>query len=190
MVHVMPSPGLSALLDIYARTRQELRLADPRFRVEHAHAMAPEIIGAYASARVIASVQPPLLAKFDELRSKYPYPWTAIRQAGLTVAFGTDSILSSGLVTAMQAIQLALHRSDADGRHITLDEALTFYTRDAAFARFTETRTGSLEPGKLADFVVFDSDLHALPKDELHKARPVLTVVNGAIRYSRPAVAR
>ena len=42
---------------------------------------------------------------------------------------------------------------------ISVEQALTAYTRNAAFASFDEKIKGTLEPGKLADFVVLSDDI-------------------------------
>ena len=41
---------------------------------------------------------------------------------------------------------------------ISVEEALTAYTKNAAYASFDENIKGTLEKGKLADFVVFSQD--------------------------------
>jgi predicted amidohydrolase YtcJ len=176
MVHVAPEPGLSGLLDIYERISREQKLSDARFRVEHAHALSADVIARFARMGVIASVQPPLLARFDAPGRVFVYPWGALRAAGVRMAFGTDSVASSGsVVSPLAAMQMALERPVG----LSLDEALKAYTIHAAYAGFAEKQTGSLEPGKLADFVVFDREL----KPDLRNARVRLTVAGGRVQY-------
>jgi predicted amidohydrolase YtcJ len=183
MVHVTEQPGLPALLDTYARVGREQNTADQRFRVEHAHTMPPEIIRKFVDAGVIASVQPPLLQKFDTKEARYAYPWKAVMDAGITIAFGTDSIATTSLITPVQSIRLARQRPGPDGAVLSLEEALRFYTRDAAYAGFEEREKGTLEAGKLADFVVFNCDLFANGGAWSSEPEVVLTVAGGEVKY-------
>jgi predicted amidohydrolase YtcJ len=73
---------------------------------------------------------------------------------------------------------------------LTIEEAVIAYTRTAAEAEFQEQRKGTLEPGKLADFVALSQDIFSLPKDHpetILGTFPVLTVVGGKTVYSRSA---
>ncbi len=58
------------------------------------------------------------------------------------------------------------------------------YTIDAAYAAFDEDRLGTLEVGKLADFVIVDRDLTAIPPEQIREATVVTTVVGGRIVFS------
>ena len=53
----------------------------------------------------------------------------------------------------------------------------------AAFAAFEETRKGSLEAGKLADFIMLSADVMTMPADNIWKARVTMTVVGGNVVY-------
>ena len=60
-------------------------------------------------------------------------------------------------------------------------EALRTFTLDAAYAAHAETRTGSLEPGKLADLILLSHDVMTVPAREILTTRVLLTVVGGKI---------
>ena len=62
---------------------------------------------------------------------------------------------------------------------ITVEAALLHYTRDAAYASFEESRTGTITAGKYADFVVLSEDILTLPHARLLDARVQLTVLRG-----------
>ena len=63
------------------------------------------------------------------------------------------------------------------------EEALRSLTLWPAFAAFEEGRRGSIEPGKLADFTVLDTDLMTVPVADILTARVLMTVVGGEIVY-------
>ena len=65
---------------------------------------------------------------------------------------------------------------------MTLDEALRAYTREGAYAEFSEDEKGALVAGRLADMVVFDQDLFQLATAVLHSAKVRMTVGGGQIR--------
>jgi predicted amidohydrolase YtcJ len=68
---------------------------------------------------------------------------------------------------------------------ITLDEALRAYTATNAYAVFAEGRRGVLRPGMLADLVVLDRDLSAIPPEQIRDAQVRATVVGGKVVYER-----
>ena len=62
---------------------------------------------------------------------------------------------------------------------ISREKAIQLYTSDAAKLIGEEDLIGTLEEGKLADFVAYDEDPFTCPVDSLPTLSPVLTVVNG-----------
>jgi predicted amidohydrolase YtcJ len=70
---------------------------------------------------------------------------------------------------------------------ITREEALRMWTIDGAFNGFDEKTKGSIEPGKLADMVVIDTDFLTCPVDEIRNIEPVRTVVDGKVVYDSPS---
>lgn len=54
----------------------------------------------------------------------------------------------------------------------------------SAYAGFAEKSTGSLEPGKCADMVVWNYDLFGLKGNEVRNLQTVMTIVNGQVLYS------
>jgi predicted amidohydrolase YtcJ len=64
---------------------------------------------------------------------------------------------------------------------ITVKEALTAYTINAAYASFDEERKGTLEPGKLADFVILDQDIFTVHPESISDVKVVMTVVGGRV---------
>ena len=68
--------------------------------------------------------------------------------------------------------------------------ALRSYTINNAWAEGEEANKGSLVPGKLADFVIIDRDLFAIPPTQLKEAKVLLTVVGGKIVYAQSPFTR
>lgn len=115
-------------------------------------------------------------------------------------------LIDHGLRTTMEldqqtfysflALQVAVTRKDTNGKvwgpqqRIHRNEALYMYTRWSSEYVLREDRLGSIEPRKLADFVVLDRDYLTIPEEEIGRIDPVLTVVGGEIAYSQPAFAQ
>jgi predicted amidohydrolase YtcJ len=68
---------------------------------------------------------------------------------------------------------------------ITREAALIAHTRSNAYLLFKEKDLGSLEPEKLADFLVLDRDYLTVPEDEIRNLHPVLTVVGGKVVFEQ-----
>ena len=89
-------------------------------------------------------------------------------------------------------IYAACTRHTLEGKHpegwnpsekISVEEALRAYTINAAFASFEEDLKGSLEPGKLADFVVLDNNLFSIKPSEIKDVRVLRTYLGGELIY-------
>ena len=123
----------------------------------------------------------------------------SVLKAGGRLAFGTDWPASGWVATyrPLDAIQVALTRKilpqygkqevlpvmPSENERITLDQALKAYTLDAAYVLDLEQRIGSLQPGKLADIVVLEKDLHQMAPSEISTTKVKLTMMNGQITY-------
>ena len=83
-------------------------------------------------------------------------------------------------------------RKTRDGRmlgpqeKISREEALRIATYNNAFATWEETVKGSIEPGKLADFLVLSGDFMTIPEDEIRKLHPLATYVGGRKVFEAP----
>ena len=70
-------------------------------------------------------------------------------------------------------------------QRLTRAEALKGMTKDPAYASFNEEHLGSLVPGKLADFVVLDTDIMTVPFSEILSTKVVATVIDGRPVYGK-----
>ena len=113
-------------------------------------------------------------------------PLQTIKQKGIPF-----HIEGSGPSSPMRKIHQAVTRLDRDGRVIAADQAID---RETAFlaltrwgARFIgEKEFGSIQPGMLADLVVFDGNLLDVPIEKLPDLIPVLTMVGGQVAFESP----
>lgn len=91
-------------------------------------------------------------------------------------------------------IQRAVTRIDTSGQVVAKDQALDRASALLALTRWAarfigaESDLGSIEAGKLADLVVLDGDLMAIPVTEIETLKPVLTLVGGRIAWESPAL--
>jgi predicted amidohydrolase YtcJ len=129
------------------------------------------------------------------------YAWRKLLDAKARIAFGTDFAVEpldpvEGLYSAITRQSREKPGTPAAGwlpsQRVSMEEALSLYTASSAYAEFQEEEKGTLEPGKLADLVVWDRDLLTVPPEQILQAKPALTVVGGRAVYdsgadSRPA---
>jgi predicted amidohydrolase YtcJ len=121
---------------------------------------------------------------------------TILKAGGKVVGEFDDRRIHRKEGGAFAHVKYAVTRKDSQGRvwgaNQAVDKvtALKMFTRWAAEYVLREKTLGSLEPGKLADFVVIDRDYMAVPDEELNKINVLMTVVGGKTVYIDPAVAK
>ena len=200
VIHAIGDRAINFLLDTYERVDRENGGRNRRFRIEHSQHIAPGDIKRYAELKVIASMQPyhaiddgRWAEKYIGLdRMKTSYAYRSLIDSGATVAFGSDWFVAPA--TPLEGIYAAVTRRTLDGKNpdgwipeqkITVEEALKGYTINAAYASFEEDIKGTLEPGKLADFVVLDRDITAIDPVEIWDMKVRQTWVGGKKVFDR-----
>jgi predicted amidohydrolase YtcJ len=199
MVHAIGDRAIRSLLNIYSDVARAHEDRDRRFRIEHAQHIHPDDIVRFAAQDVIASMQP--YHAIDDgrwaervigyERSRTTYAFRSLIDSGAHVTFGSDWTVAPA--DPIEGIYAAVTRRTLDGANpdgwipgqkITVEEALSAYTREAAYASFEEEIKGTLRPGMLADFVLLDRDLTEIPASDIRKARVLKTIVGGRVVYS------
>src|SRR5256886_11448699 len=81
-----------------------------------------------------------------------------------------------------EGIWSAVARPGLDNKErLTVGEALTAYTKNPAYASFSEQFRGTLTPGKVADIVVLDRDPYEVSIKCLREIRVVRTIIGGKV---------
>jgi len=68
---------------------------------------------------------------------------------------------------------------------ITVVDAIRAYGVNGAYLEGTEESKGTIEPGKLADMVVLDTDILASAHSGILDAKVMVTIVGGEVVYTR-----
>ncbi|HET7459334.1 MAG TPA: amidohydrolase [Gemmatimonadaceae bacterium] len=199
IVHAIGDRAIRTQLDIYERVERENGpRPDRRFRIEHAQHIAPADLPRFAALGVVASMQPYHAiddgrwadAVIGAERARTTYAFRSLRDAGARLAFGSDWFVAPP--TPLEGIYAAVTRRTLDGAHpggwvpeqkIGVEDALRAYTAGGAYAGFAERETGTIERGKLADFVLIDRDITSIPPETIRDARVTMTVVGGRVVF-------
>jgi predicted amidohydrolase YtcJ len=173
---------------------------DARFALEHAQVFIPEDIPRLKELGIVAAMQPLHAtedmnfaeARMGSERLKYAYIWSDLIDLGVPVPTGTDYSVSP--YNPFYTLHAAVTRQDRDNnppggwipeQAMTREEALRAATIESAYAMFAEDIMGSIEVGKLADFVVIPVDYMTVPAEDLWKIKPDMTVIGGEVVYAK-----
>ena len=199
-VHAIGDAGISQVLDLFDDVVRANGDRDRRLRIEHAQHIAPKDFDRFAALKVIASVQPYHAIedgrwaerRIGAERIKTTYAFRTLLDKGVRLAFGTDWPVAP--LNPLLSVYAAATRATLDGRNpggwvpeqkIAVADAVTAYTRGAAFAEFQERDKGTIARGKLADLVILTDDILAIAPDRIKEVRVITTVVGGNVIYQR-----
>jgi predicted amidohydrolase YtcJ len=202
--HAIGDRAVRLALDAYQNAAEVNKTKDARPRIEHIETISVQDIDRFGKLGVVASMQP-LHSYPDEdtlsiwarnigpERATRPWVWGSIEQKGGVLAFGSDWPVVT--LNPWRGVQTAVTRQTEEGepvggfvpqQRLSLEDSIRAYTLGAAFAGRREKTEGSLEPGKLADFMVLDRDLFKIEPSEIGKTEVLLTVVGGKVVYESP----
>ena len=193
-IHANGDIAIDRVLNAYERVLKHWHGENPRFRIEHCSLMNPSLLQRIKDARVIP-------APFYTYAYYHGNKWLEYGDETMQSMFAHRSFLDYGIPVApasdfapgpfepMMAIQSMVTRKDLRGRvwganqRISVTEAMQICTMHGAYASFEEDIKGSLTPGKLADFVILESDPHAVDPDSIVNIKILRTVMGGRTTY-------
>ena len=206
--HSVGDGAVHALIEAYESINRDLPLRDHRPCITHCNFMSREAIDRMKAVGIVADLQPAwlrldgatLLKQFGEQRTEYFQPYKSLADCGVIVGGGSDHMQKFGSLRSINpynpflGMWIALTRQPRwaeqplhPEQRITREQALQLYTINNAFLMFAEKDKGSLEPGKLADFIVLDRDYLTCPVAEVADINVRQTFVGGRQVYDAAA---
>lgn len=184
--HAIGDRAVSMVLHAFARAFGPASKNELRHRIEHASVLNADLIRRIRKFGLIASVQPHFCVsdfwveqRVGAERASFTYPFNTLLRSEIRVVGGSDCPVEP--LTPLSGIQAAVNRAGAEA--IPVDEAISFYTGNAAYASFDEDAKGTITPGKLADLVILEQDPGKVPPSKITEIRVLTTIVGGRVLH-------
>jgi predicted amidohydrolase YtcJ len=207
--HSVGDGAVHTLLDTYEQIERDIgadRLRATRPCITHCNFVHPDDVPRFKKLGVQADVQPvwlyldarTLSAQFGYERLARFQPLHDLFAAGAIIGGGSDHMQKIGNRRSINAYDPLLGIATAVTRSarwydrplhpeeaLTRQEAIRMYTINNAYLLFKEKQVGSLEVGKLADFIVLDTDLLTCPAQKIAESRVEQTWLAGRKIFTR-----
>lgn len=187
-IHAIGDVGIDVTIEALRLALDRRPRSNHRHRIEHLELPSRAHIRTMRRLGLIASMQPNFigewggtdgmyLTRLGKARTSRNNPFREVLDEKVKLVFGSDCMPFSpsyGILSAVRAPHAA--------QRISVQEALSAYTKDAASASFEEDLKGTLEVGRLADFVVLSADPFGKATD-LESVSVVKTVLGGEVVF-------
>ena len=198
-VHAIGDAANAQILDAIDELSDTYK-GDRRWRIEHAQIVDPADLPRFGKHGIIASMQPVhqtsdrrmAEARLGPARLGGAYAWATMLENGAPLAFGSDYPVESP--DPFAGIAAAISREDAAGQppggwmpaqKLNFVQAFAAFTRGGAYAAFAEDRLGTLQPGRMADFLLVDRDVASATPTDLRGTKVLETWVGGRRAWVR-----
>jgi predicted amidohydrolase YtcJ len=198
MTHSIGDAAARMVLDAYEQVEKINGPRDRRFRMEHLFSLTPQDIPRFFKLSVIADMQPSFCCSSNAPNRNHR--WQTLEKTGATLAFSSDwpctwppdPYIGIQEAVTRQSRPFGNSARSVDPEYfmpeeaVTVEQAVNAYTRAAAYARFSEDKLGTLEPGKEADLAVLSQDIFTVAHEDIGKTKAMLTMAGGKVVFERP----
>lgn len=195
-LHAVEEGAVCVALDAIEKAQRRLPRTDHRHRIEHCALCPPPCVDKLAETGSAVVAQPGFLhyygekyaAEVDPDLHGWLYRTKSLLKRGVQVAGSSDCPIAP--LSPLIGIQTAMTRQSQSGmslnllERLSLPEALALFTSAGAWVGFEEERKGKIVPGMLADVVVLDGDLMAVPVEEIQSLKVKTTIIGGEVVWS------
>jgi predicted amidohydrolase YtcJ len=197
-LHTLGDRATRSALDAIEAAKTAHPESEARHVITHLVYPQPHDVARFGPLGVIANISPwwafrnEWTASFPPTlgpeRERWMYPFASLERSGALLAAGSDYPFTP--LDPFEAIEVGLTRRDphdpsspplAADEALSLETLLAAYTINAAYQLHQEERTGSIEPGKLADLIVIDGNLFETPTESISETTVLLTLLEGEV---------
>jgi len=188
--HANGDLAIDEVLGVYEQIQRETPRRDPRYRLEHCTVVTPQLIARIQALGAIpipfsayVSFHGDVMHFYGEERTRHMFAMRDFLDAGIPAPDSSDFTASP--MDPPLWLQAQVTRTDPQGRvwganqKISIAEALRCGTLNGAYSMFAEHEKGSLQPGRLADLVVWDRDMFTVDSSGLAQISPQRTMIGG-----------
>ncbi|MCQ2561425.1 MAG: amidohydrolase [Clostridia bacterium] len=196
--HAIGDKGMDLIMDAIEYARSRNPKTPGRDGIIHCQIMNPDQYDRMKAMDLIGYIQPIFLnydyqiidTRVGEEKGKTSYGWKTMLDMGIAACGGSDCPVED--LAIIPNIHCAVTRKSNDlkpegGYHpeqnLTVEQALSLFTTQAAYASFREDWAGSIKAGKHADFVVLDKDIMSCEPDDILNAKVLKTYIKGSCEY-------
>lgn len=190
LTHAVGDRALDQVLGTLDRTAPDFIWRLLRPRIEHGDLLHPEQIDRARRLGVTVVQNPTHLAidfepALGPVRAAGMQRLRTLLEEDVHLALGSDGTVPNPFVDLFLAVVHPFHPDEA----LTLEQAITAYTRGSAYAEHQEWQKGAIRPGYLADLAVLSQDLFAIPPEAIPATTSVLTLVAGDVVWDAGVLA-
>ena len=194
-LHTCGDAAAELALDALEAAQRQNQTKGRRHILTHLYVLSPEMMARMRRLGVVAVLQPNFVYSLGEhMREalieeqlEHIIPFRSLLEAGVPVALSADGLPQNPMYGIYAAVARHTDQGNILGKAegVSVMDALRAYTRTSAYALFGEKSWGSLEPGKMADLIVLDHDILAVPAEQIKDIQVLLTVKKGKVVVER-----
>jgi predicted amidohydrolase YtcJ len=194
-VHTNGDREIDMVLDAFEAALKQSPRENHRHRLEHCSVVNERIVGRIKQLGLVVAPHSYIYEHGDKMDNYGQWRWKwmhanrSFLDAGIPIGGTSDFPVSTA--EPLLHLQDMVTRTSAEGKvygpeqRTTLEQALAVWTLGGAFASFEERVKGSIEPGKLADFVVLAADPARVDPLAIKDIAVEMTAIGGQVVYEQ-----
>jgi predicted amidohydrolase YtcJ len=194
-IHSNGDREIDMVLDAYEAALKVAPRSNHRHRIEHCSVVNEAILKRIKALNLVIAPHSYVYEHGDKMENFGPARWQwmlpnrSLIDQGTVVAGNSDYPVSAAV--PLLRIHDMVNRTSAEGKvygprqRCTVEQALRAFTLSSAYAEFAEEQQGSIEVGKLADFVVLDADPHKIDPKAIKDIAVLRTIIGGETVFEK-----